>query len=61
MLAVDLLSNLAKQGYDLDADGDGLVVDGPPLTDDLRALIKQNKPGLCHLLNLKAEAGPDWA
>ncbi len=60
MLAVDLLSNLAKLVYDLEADGDGLVVDGPPLSDDLRALIKQNKPGLCHLLNLKDEAGPDW-
>ena len=61
MLAVDLLSNLATQGYDLEADGSELVVEGPPLTEDLSDLIRENKPGLCHLLNLKDEAGPDWA
>ena len=61
MLAVDLLSNLAKQGYDLEADGSELIVEGPELTPDLCDLIRETKPALCQLLNLKEEAGPDWA
>ena len=61
MLAVDLLSNLAKQGYDLEADGSELIVEGPELTPDLCDLIRETKPALCQLLNLKDEAGADWA
>ena len=60
MLAVDLLSNLAKQGYDLEADGSELIVEGPELTPDLCDLIRETKPALCQLLNLKTAAGPDW-
>jgi hypothetical protein len=60
MSATELFASLVQQGYDLDSDGDQLAVSGPPLTDDLRELIRDNKPAFCELANLKADAGPDW-
>ena len=59
MLAVDLLSDLARQGFTLEPDGDKLTVEGP-LNDEWRKLIRENKADLCHLLDLKQAAGPDW-
>ncbi len=60
MSATELFASLVRQGYDLDAIGDQLDVDGPPLNDDLRGLIKDNKSGLCRLATLKPDAGADW-
>ncbi len=59
MLAVDLLSDLARQGFTLEPDGDKLTVEGP-LNDEWRKLIRENKADLCEVLNLRQAAGPDW-
>ncbi len=59
MLAVDLLSTLVTEGFTLEPDGDKLTVEGP-LTDEWRKRIRENKADLCHLLDLKQAAGPDW-
>ncbi len=60
MSATELFASLVQQGYELEAIGDQLDVDGPPLTDNLRDLIKDNKPAFCELAKLKDDAGPDW-
>ncbi len=61
MSATELFASLVQQGYDLEAIGDQLDVDGPPLTDNLRDLIKENKFAFCELAKLKDDDGPDWA
>jgi len=56
MFAADLFTSLSGQGYIFGRDGEHLVVDGPPLTDDLSALIRKNKAELLELLELRRVA-----
>ena len=59
MEAIDLLTNLTVAGITLQPVGDQLRVEGE-LTSKLRELIRQKKPDLTRLLDLKQEAGSDW-
>ena len=57
-----LITDLSRQDVRLWMQDDQLHFDGPDeaLTDGVLEKLRRNKADLCHLLDLKQAAGPDW-
>jgi len=62
MSVSSLIADLSRQDIQLWTQDDQLHFDGPEeaVTDDVLTQISQNKADLCHWLDLKQAAGPDW-